>query len=34
MTGEERDRRDSRALAMLRDKHVEMPMKKHDNLPL
>src|SRR6195952_3007952 len=27
-------RRVARALAMLRDKHVEMPMKKHDNLPL
>src|SRR5476649_345415 len=27
-------RRIARALAMLRDKHVEMPMKKHDNLPL
>jgi hypothetical protein len=22
------------ALAMLRDKHVEIPAKKHDNLPL
>jgi propionyl-CoA carboxylase beta chain len=27
-------RRIARALAMLRDKHVETPMKKHDNLPL
>ena len=27
-------RRIARALAMLKDKHVEMPMKKHDNLPL
>jgi propionyl-CoA carboxylase beta chain len=27
-------RRIARALAMLRDKHVEMPMKKHDSLPL
>ena len=27
-------RRIARALAMLRDKHVEMPAKKHDNLPL
>src|ERR1700675_668413 len=27
-------RRIARALAMLRGKHVEMPMKKHDNLPL
>ncbi|HLJ01690.1 MAG TPA: acyl-CoA carboxylase subunit beta [Bradyrhizobium sp.] len=27
-------RRVARALAMLRDKHVEMPAKKHDNLPL
>jgi propionyl-CoA carboxylase beta chain len=27
-------RRIARALAMLRDKHVEMPMRKHDNLPL
>jgi propionyl-CoA carboxylase beta chain len=27
-------RRIARALAMLRDKKVEMPMKKHDNLPL
>ena len=27
-------KRIARALAMLRDKHVEMPMKKHDNLPL
>ena len=27
-------RRIARALAMLRDKQVEMPMKKHDNLPL
>src|ERR1700693_886963 len=27
-------RRIARALAMLRDKHVEMPVKKHDNLPL
>ncbi|MDO8400694.1 MAG: carboxyl transferase domain-containing protein, partial [Bradyrhizobium sp.] len=27
-------RRIARALAMLRDKHVEIPMKKHDNLPL
>jgi hypothetical protein len=24
----------SRALAMLKDKKVEMPAKKHDNLPL
>jgi propionyl-CoA carboxylase beta chain len=27
-------RRIVRALAMLRNKHVEMPVKKHDNLPL
>ena len=27
-------RRIARALAMLRDKKVEMPAKKHDNLPL
>jgi propionyl-CoA carboxylase beta chain len=27
-------RRIARALAMLRDKHVEMPRRKHDNLPL
>src|ERR1700756_4595097 len=27
-------RRIARALAMLRDKHVETPAKKHDNLPL
>jgi propionyl-CoA carboxylase beta chain len=27
-------RRIARALAMLRDKKVEMPVKKHDNLPL
>ena len=27
-------RRIARALAMLRNKHVEMPVKKHDNLPL
>jgi len=27
-------RRLCRALAMLRDKHVEMPARKHDNLPL
>jgi propionyl-CoA carboxylase beta chain len=27
-------RRIARALAMLRDKHVEIPVKKHDNLPL
>ncbi|MBR1261449.1 methylmalonyl-CoA carboxyltransferase, partial [Bradyrhizobium sp. U87765 SZCCT0134] len=27
-------KRIARALAMLRDKQVEMPMKKHDNLPL
>jgi hypothetical protein len=26
-------RRIARALAMLRDKRVEMPVKKHDNLP-
>ena len=31
---QETRRRVARALAMLRDKHVEMPMKKHDNLPL
>jgi len=24
----------ARALAMLRHKHVEMPARKHDNLPL
>jgi propionyl-CoA carboxylase beta chain len=24
----------ARALAMLRNKHVEMPGRKHDNLPL
>ena len=27
-------KRIARALAMLKDKHVETPMKKHDNLPL
>ena len=27
-------RRIARSLAMLRDKAVEMPAKKHDNLPL
>jgi propionyl-CoA carboxylase beta chain len=27
-------RRIARALAMLRDKQVEIPVKKHDNLPL
>ena len=27
-------RRIARALAMLRDKRVEIPVKKHDNLPL
>ena len=27
-------RRTARALAMLRNKHVEMPARKHDNLPL
>jgi hypothetical protein len=27
-------RRIARALAMLRDKKVEVPEKKHDNLPL
>ena len=27
-------RRVARALAMLRDKHVEMPARKHDNLPV
>jgi len=27
-------RRLARALAMLRHKHVEMPSRKHDNLPL
>jgi len=27
-------RRIARALAMLRNKHVEMPARKHDNLPL
>ena len=27
-------RRIARALAMLRDKNVEMPVRKHDNLPL
>jgi len=27
-------KRVARALAMLRDKHVEMPKKKHDNMPL
>jgi len=27
-------RRIARALAMLRNKHVEMPTRKHDNLPL
>ena len=26
--------RKSRALAMLRNKHVEMPGRKHDNLPV
>ena len=24
----------ARALAMLKNKHVEMPSRKHDNLPL
>lgn len=24
----------ARALAMLKDKHVEMPARKHDNLPV
>jgi hypothetical protein len=24
----------ARALAMLRNKHVEMPWRKHDNLPV
>jgi propionyl-CoA carboxylase beta chain len=27
-------KRIARALAMLKDKKVEMPAKKHDNLPL
>jgi propionyl-CoA carboxylase beta chain len=27
-------RRIARALAMLKDKHVEMPGRKHDNLPV
>jgi propionyl-CoA carboxylase beta chain len=27
-------RRIARALAMLRNKHVEMPARKHDNLPV
>jgi propionyl-CoA carboxylase beta chain len=27
-------RRIARALAMLKNKHVEMPARKHDNLPL
>jgi propionyl-CoA carboxylase beta chain len=27
-------RRLARALAMLRNKYVEMPTRKHDNLPL
>jgi len=27
-------RRLARALAMLRHKHVEMPQRKHDNLPV
>jgi len=27
-------RRIARALAMLRNKHVELPSRKHDNLPL
>jgi propionyl-CoA carboxylase beta chain len=27
-------RRLARALAMLRDKHVELPKKKHDNIPM
>jgi propionyl-CoA carboxylase beta chain len=27
-------RRLARALAMLKNKHVEMPARKHDNLPL
>jgi len=27
-------RRLARALAMLKNKHVEMPSRKHDNLPL
>jgi propionyl-CoA carboxylase beta chain len=27
-------KRIARALAMLRDKHVEMPGRKHDNLPV
>jgi propionyl-CoA carboxylase beta chain len=27
-------RRIARALAMLRDKHVDLPPKKHDNMPL
>ena len=27
-------KRIARALAMLKDKHVETPMKKHDNIPL
>ena len=27
-------RRIARGLAMLRDKHLDMPKRKHDNLPL
>ena len=27
-------RRIARVLAMLKDKHVDLPMKKHDNIPL
>ena len=27
-------KRIARALAMLKNKHVEMPARKHDNLPL
>ena len=27
-------KRIARALAMLKDKHVEMPARKHDNLPV
>lgn len=27
-------KRIARALAMLKDKHVDVPMKKHDNIPL
>jgi hypothetical protein len=30
----ERDADVARALAMLRNKHVEMPGRKHDNLPV